>query len=193
MIIGVTGKNGSGKGTVVEHLLNKGFAQLSLSDEIRYEAKKRGIELARPELQRLGIIMRQEEGSNVLAKRALSKAEPGKNYVVDSIRNPAEVAELKKSPDFFLIAIDAPAQIRFEWLRKRNRESDPKSWEEFLETDLKEEGRDKFGNDRGESSQKVSECITTADFHILNDGDIGNLWRKTEDVFQEVLGTKESN
>ena len=41
MIIGLTGKNGSGKGEVVNFLTQAGFVPYSLSDILREELKKR--------------------------------------------------------------------------------------------------------------------------------------------------------
>jgi dephospho-CoA kinase len=47
MIIGLTGKNGSGKTEVSEYLKNRGFEYHSLSDEIRNEIRRRGLEITR--------------------------------------------------------------------------------------------------------------------------------------------------
>ena len=40
MIIGLTGKNGSGKGTVAEILKSRGFQYYSLSDSLRDELNR---------------------------------------------------------------------------------------------------------------------------------------------------------
>ena len=47
MIIGLTGKNASGKGEVASYLQKKGFIYYSLSDELREEAKEKNIEPTR--------------------------------------------------------------------------------------------------------------------------------------------------
>jgi len=44
LIIGLTGKNCAGKGTVAEYLAKKGFVGYSLSDIIREELSKKKIE-----------------------------------------------------------------------------------------------------------------------------------------------------
>jgi len=54
MIIGLTGTMASGKDAVADILKKKGFICLSLSDEVREEAKNRQIELTRENLQILG-------------------------------------------------------------------------------------------------------------------------------------------
>ena len=47
MILGVSGFNGSGKGEVIRFLTERSFYALSLSDEIRAELARRGLEETR--------------------------------------------------------------------------------------------------------------------------------------------------
>ena len=70
---------------------------LSLSQEVREEAKKRGMALERKTLQDIGNLMRIEEGSASLAKRIIKKIDKTKDYIIDGIRNSGEVEEFKKS------------------------------------------------------------------------------------------------
>ncbi|MBI2107815.1 AAA family ATPase [Candidatus Woesearchaeota archaeon] len=69
MIIGLTGKNASGKGEAAAYLKKKGFEYHSLSDILREEATKRGIEHARENLINLGNELRSQFGPNYLAKK----------------------------------------------------------------------------------------------------------------------------
>ena len=50
MIIGLTGKNGSGKGEAASFLKERGFHYYSLSDALREEAGKRNLEICRDSL-----------------------------------------------------------------------------------------------------------------------------------------------
>jgi len=56
-------------------------------------------------------------------------------YIVDGIRNPGEIDELIKinqgEDKFYLISVDAPREKRFEWIIKRARSSDPKTYKDF--------------------------------------------------------------
>ena len=67
MIIGLTGKNAAGKGEIANYLKTKGFVYYSLSDVIREEATKRGLEHTRDNLIRLGTEMRETHGNSILA------------------------------------------------------------------------------------------------------------------------------
>lgn len=74
MIIGLTGFNGCGKGKVAEYLEKKGFSKFSLSDELREEARKKGVkELTKEFLIILGNELREKNGPNYLAIRVSEK------------------------------------------------------------------------------------------------------------------------
>ena len=76
MIIGLTGKNGSGKGEAAHFLKERGFHYYSLSDALRDEAKKRGQEVTRDTLLALGNELREKEGPGCLAERIIAKLDP---------------------------------------------------------------------------------------------------------------------
>jgi dCMP deaminase len=172
MIIGLTGSISSGKGAVAEFLKSKDMIYLSLSDEVREEAKNRKIEITRENLQNLGNAMREKEGNGVLAKRVIKKIKSQKysNVIIDGIRNPDEITELKKLSKFFLVAVDAPQEIRFKRLVSRNRESDPKTWQDFIKIDNRD-----LGINEKSSGQQVGKCIQMADVKIINNKTVEDL------------------
>src|SRR5690349_7206564 len=114
MLIGLTGRNAAGKGEVARYLQRKSFYYYSLSDAIRDEIRSRGDEPTRERLIIVGNELRQRYGSKILAERILEKIEDDKHYVIDSIRNPAEVDAFRAAKHFKLIRIEAPAEIRFQ-------------------------------------------------------------------------------
>jgi dCMP deaminase len=131
MIIGLTGRNAAGKGMAAEYLKSKGFGFYSLSDVIREEVRSRGLELTRDALIATGRELRARHGTGYLAERIFERLEPGMNYVVDSFRHEDEVAVFRKSSEFHLLAIQASAEVRFQRIKSRGRESDPKTLEDF--------------------------------------------------------------
>src|SRR3989338_3756441 len=132
MIIGLTGENCAGKGTTAEYLRKKGFYYLSLSDAIREELSAAGMEITRENLIAKANELREKFGAGVLAEKVLLKVQPDRNYVIDSIRNPAEVEALAKKSGFFLLYITAPPETRFVRMKLRDREDDPKTFDAFL-------------------------------------------------------------
>lgn len=185
-IIGLTGTIGSGK-DIVREILEKKFDTVSvrLSDLLdTNELKKKGIKITRDIQQNLGNELRKKYGAHVLAKLAIDFMKKNTDIkVIDGIRNPGEVDFLRQQfgDDFKLIAIDASQQIRFERIVKRNRDIDPKIWEEFVATDERDQGKD-----QPEYGQQVRKCIEMADVVLQNDGSLEEFQKKVEDVIKEI-------
>jgi dCMP deaminase len=176
MIVGVTGRNCSGKDTVAEILIKKSFYHYSLSDALREELRKRGKEVTRENLIELGNSLRSTHGHGVLAEMALRAMKSDKNYVVTSIRNPGEVETLRKArKDFVLVTIDAPASVRFERLKSRAKKEDVsvKTLEDFKILEKQDESSDP-------SKLQVVKVMKMADVVITNEADLDTLHTNTD-------------
>jgi len=186
MIIGLTGPIGSGKGTVADYLSKKGFTKYSLSDAIRGELAKRGEWPTRDNLIKTGNELREKHGFGILAERILEKIETDektgrKDFIVDSIRNPAEVKALRKRADFFMAAIDAPKKTRFARIKARARENEPQNWREFLRIDSAEV------NGTSDASQRILDCMKMADAVVLNDTTQEDLFTKIDIMLHDLI------
>jgi dCMP deaminase len=182
MIIGLTGRNGSGKGEAVSFLQYKSFYPYSLSDVIREEVRMQGKEITRERLIEVGTELRTQGGTAVLAERLLEKIEDDKNYVIDSFRHPDEVKAFKACPDFRLIFVEADPIVRFERVRDRGREKDATTVEEFLEI----EGREVAATDW--HGQQLDAVEKVADFTITNNGSLGDLQEQLSDLLKRMMG-----
>lgn len=186
-VIGLTGTIGSGK-DVAREILEKKFnaRAIKLSDLLDYSAlKKQGIKITRKIQQDLGDELRKQYGAHILAKIALDFMKKSDNVkIIDGIRNPGEVGYLREQfgDNFILIAIDAPQQVRFERLFKRNRVADPKTWEEFTVADERDQGKD-----QPNYGQQVSKCIEMADIVLQNDSTLEEFKGKVEDLVKDIL------
>jgi dephospho-CoA kinase len=180
MIIGITGSMACGKEAVSRFFIDKGFEHNFLSKELREELKERGIEISRANLQNLGDELRVKEGNGFLAKRMLKRLGKG-NFIIDGIRNPGEVEEFRKEKDFILIAIDADQKIRYERSISRSKTSDAKTWEEFLKMDKRD-----FGTEEAESGQQVEKCMALADFKIINNTNLEDLYTKLDELYSKI-------
>jgi len=179
LIIGLTGKNGSGKGEVAEALRGLNFQYYSLSDALRDELTTQGKEVTRDNLIEVGNYLRKTFGPSVLAGKILEKIEGDKNYVIDSIRNPYEVHALKKRKNFSLVCVSAVPEIRFERLKQRARENDPQTLEDFLVLEEKEAKGD-------EHTQNLDATAELADVIIDNNDSIDVLHEKVKEVIQAL-------
>jgi dCMP deaminase len=180
MLIGLTGRNAAGKGEVARYLQKKSFYYYSLSDAIRDEIRSRGDELTRERLIVVGNELRQKYGANILAERILAKIEDDKHYIIDSIRNPAEVDAFRAAKHFKLVRVDAPADLRFQRILSRQRESDPRTLEEFIAL----EDREAEGDD---SSQNLVKVELMADHALVNDGALEKLYPQIDELLLRLL------
>jgi dCMP deaminase len=181
MIIGLTGKNGSGKTAVCDYLKSRGFEYHSLSDAIRNEIRSRGVEITRDKLIEVGTELREKHGPGILAERVLAGLDNDHNYVIDSIRNPYEVDALKRRPDFTLLVLEADEKIRFERSRLRGRENAAQTFEQFMAEEVREL---ESGNP---ASQQLIATQQKADISISNNGTVEELHRRLDEVLPPLM------
>lgn len=185
-VIGITGTIGSGKEAARE-IITRNFNcyHSTLSALIRTEMlEKRKIKVDRSNLQNLGNDLRKQYGNDVLVKLAWNFLQKNKEFIIiDGIRNPGEIEFLKKVAEFYLIAVDAPIELRFERLMKRGGPKDVKTMEEFLELNERD-----MGANEPEYGQRVKDCMNMADFTVVNDGDKRQLESKVLEVMKQIKG-----
>lgn len=170
-LIGLTGTNGSGKGEAAAFFTQHGFAYFSLSDLIREKLKEQNIEPSRDNLISMGNTMREQLGPDILARQVMKKITH--NSVIDSIRNPKEILYLKRIKNFILLAIDAPAAIRYERVKNRGRNESASSLQEFIEKEAQEMSSNS-------SHQQLKQCMQMADVTITNAGSLDDFFKKLE-------------
>ena len=182
IVIGLTGTNCAGKGTVAEYLKTKSFYYESLSDIIREKLREENKEINLDNLVAKGNELREKYGAGILANLMLEKIEDDncKNYVVDSIRNMQEINSLRKMSCFFLFDIDAPLETRFSRLVSRNREGDLKTLEEFIADEERQ-------NSTNQLHQQIRKCGVFANVHIYNDSSIENLYSNVDSALNSLL------
>ena len=182
-VVGLTGKNASGKGTVAELLVKNQFIYHSLSDSLRDELKVLKKDETRENLIEIGNKLRENGGPGVLADKMIDKLDLENNHIVDSIRNPVEVNSLRNkllSHKFVLISIDADSRIRYDRLSLRGRIGDSDSWENFVDQEKQEENND------DPNKQQLSKTMNLADYFIDNSGTLEDLKKQVEDVLSRL-------
>jgi len=184
-VIGLTGSIGSGK-ELVKDILMKRFNcwYVHLSSMIRGELEKKRSGFTRRTMQDLGNELRKRYGSHILAKLAVEYMQRDKEMlIVDGIRNPGEIGYLRKKfgKDFVLIAADAPQQLRFERIIQRARPTDPKTFEEFVALDERDQGKGE-----PDYGQQTVKCREQADFVVVNNGTPGEIESKVNEIIQKI-------
>jgi dephospho-CoA kinase len=192
IIIGLSGTNLSGKGTVRE-IIEKRFKtySTSLSDVLREDLKEKEIEPTRDALIAYGNELRKNEGSDILARRTSEKLEKQAQAqdfdiaLFDSVRNIREIEFLKKKyrGRFKLLFVDATVEIRYKRSIARARAGEHQiSFDQFKKIDDIESGKTEEAH-----VQQLVKCGQVADIVIINEGTFEKLEEKVVSVLKEYL------
>ena len=179
MLVGLTGRNASGKSTLVSWFSGRGLTSVSCSDSIRTWLRGQGLETTREALIEGGRELRRDGGAGILAEMLLEILD-GEDAVVDSIRTPAEVEALRSRGDFVLIEVRADEESRWQRMTSRGRAGDPTEKEAFLS----HEAAEATSND--EAGQALDATSAMADITVLNDGTLDDLEEKLEGIWSSI-------
>lgn len=174
--IAFTGMPGAGKTEAVKVAREMGLEIISMGDEVRQEAKRRGLKLTDENVGKLADVMRKEYGKDIWAKKCLEKIKGKEIVVIDGIRNIEEVERFRKEiKDFILIAIHASPATRYERLVKRGREDDSLNIEDLK---IREKRELEWG---------LGNVIAMADIVVVNEGDLEEFKEKVKKILQEII------
>lgn len=183
-LIGIAGTNGSGKDTVGRILKEKyGWMFISVSDLLRDECRKRGLEVNRENLRAISAEWRREGGLGVLVDkavelfRAVSGAYAG--LAISSLRNPGETARVRELGGIN-VWVDANPRIRYERIQAAERGrggEDDKTYEEFL---AEQEAEMKTSGDA--ATLDMASVRADTDVQILNEADLTALESSVADL-----------
>jgi dephospho-CoA kinase len=170
MILGFTGTNGAGKGTVVNYLVEKkGFAHYSARGFLLEELALRGVSDDRSALRDIGNELRRMHGPAFVVEQLFQRAEEGGvDAIIESLRSTGE-AEFLKGQGAKIGAVDAERKLRYERAVLRGHTTDKVSFEDFC-----------IQEDREMASiepwdMNIFGVMTMADFTLENNGTLDEL------------------
>ena len=178
VVIGLVGMPGAGKAVLRGAAESMSLSVVIMGDEIRDEAKRRGLEPTPENIGRIMLILREEEGPTAVARRCIPKIEEARSDIVfvDGVRSLEEVDEFKRRfANVSLVAVHSSSEARFQRLSKRNRSDDPKGWDVFYQRDLRE------------LSVGQGDVIALADYMIVNEGSYDEFKARIDEVLQAVI------
>ena len=185
LIVGLTGAFGSGTTFLADNFFKKeGFIKGSLSQILKdkFKEKEGRAHENRHELQEFGNELREEDIS-ILAKlldQEMISKDKEHSFVVESIRNPAEIKYFReKYPEFILIGVFADYDVRWE----RVKESYGGSKDSFDA----DEQRDK-GSYEPVYGQKISDCFFESDLILSNNDFINGKNKAYEGMRDKIRG-----
>ena len=181
LIIAVTGLRGAGKSLVKEVGEEFGIPSLEMSDAVLDAMERIGVkrdgEMGSVDIRDFAKMMRERFGPDVFARKTIEKLlEQGyQTVIVSGVRGMYEIETFRKHGRVVIIAVVADKQLRFKRTVARNRQHDPKTYEEFILADEKDKG---FG---------VDEVIENADYVIENNGTIAEAKEKVRSVLRTIV------
>lgn len=202
--VGATGLPGVGKGAFIE-LLRESLAEkgletryYSLSNELRTEARRRGLTIERMVLRDIGNELRQAHGAGVLSlyvhrqieRDIIENPNPPFVAVIDGLRNPEEITVLreKMGEAFCMVAVTAPIDILLERIAARARPDEPQA---FIQE--KEAARQMIIGESGQGEpthgHNINQCINMADVSLNNAGSMDALRRNTAQLASRLIQT----
>jgi dephospho-CoA kinase len=176
MVIGVTGTNGAGKGTVVDYLVTKGFAHYSVRAFLIEEIERRGLVVDRSSMRDVANDLRKQHKPSYIVETLHTRAlEKGGDAVIESIRALGEV-EYLESHGAHLIAVDAERHIRYERAVGRGSHTDNVDFDTWVIQEERE------WHNAEAHDMNVPGVIAKADAVIENNGSLEDLHRQVESV-----------
>lgn len=174
---------GCGKGEVVKILEEKGFKYVRLSSMVREEAKRRGVGEEREQLMEVGNSMRAAGGNGVLATKTLETIQSSDHdlWIVDGIRNPAEIDELQKGEGVHIVGVTADREMIVDRIMSRAREGDATTRQE-IEAKMDRE----WGIGEPPEGQQVGQCMEKVDVTIENNGTLEELAEKFISYYNQI-------
>jgi dephospho-CoA kinase len=179
-VVGVVGYIGSGKDTIAKYISNKCSMKIfSIIDIAREIAQNEGLSATRENLQTITEKYYKKFGKTYFIRETIRRIKhSNENAVITGVRAPIDATTLRDHfhDNFILICVTASRRIRFQRLLKRNEPRDPKTWQEFLEQDQKEE-----------EIFQLTETCRLADYRLTNNETVEKLYQKVDRIIEERL------
>lgn len=180
-IIGITGTNGAGKGTVVSYLVkNHGFAHFSVREYLVQKILEKGMQVNRDSMRVVANEIREEYGAGYIVKELYLRAiELNQPSIIESIRCVGEVLTLQELQSFELWAVDADIETRYQRSIERGSSTDNITLEEFIEKENLESTSD------DPAKQNLPKCIELSTRIFYNNGSIEELEIQIEQLLSQ--------
>ncbi|MBL7206368.1 MAG: AAA family ATPase [Candidatus Aenigmarchaeota archaeon] len=180
IVVGIMGLIGSGKDEAADYMVKKyGFHKIALGDVVREYTKKDGLELNRINLQKTQKKYRDRYGKLFFSDKVIEKVkeEGWEKSIIAAIRVSQETKSIKKAfgKDIKIIIVEASPKIRFERLKKRKSDRDPKTFEEFQ---VQERNESKYFD--------YENTFKLADIKITNNGTRREFYKKIDDLMKNI-------
>lgn len=176
-VIGIIGTIGSGKDAAGDYISGKlDIPSFQISSPLKKICVETGIEPTRENLIALGTKLAYEHGDGYLAEYIIQHMPD--RAIITGMRQLGQVAVLKSLSRLTLISIDANPSILFERVKNNNKLGEANTIDEFI---CREKAENSTPN-----AQRLFECMKLADYHLLNEGSLEDLYAKLDKILALV-------
>jgi dephospho-CoA kinase len=179
MIIGLTGKRGTGKDTVASYLAEKhGFRAADFTrDVLAPELEKQGRQVTRDNLIDLAMEGRRKHHNGVWAEKLCDviKGKGADDYTISGIRFTEEVAIFRQrfGEQFILISLVADDRARYERSMRRGTKGEQgMTFARYMETEKKP------------TETAILKTMELADYAVDNNGTLDDLFKEVETIIK---------
>lgn len=176
LIVAVTGLPGSGKSTFAMALAEALRAPVVvMGDLVREEVKRRGLEVTPANVEAVATELRARYGRGAVGElaKALIVSFGNRFVVVDGVRSPEEVTIFRSIAPTCVAAVHSSPRTRLVRLLARSRPGEgSEDLFRFRDTKNLEYG--------------IAEVIATADYMVVNEGDLDSLRAKALELAREI-------
>jgi dephospho-CoA kinase len=187
MLVVLTGPMAAGKGSVEKWARARNIPFVSMSELIEEHAGMQKEEIGREGMQDFANGQRHAHGADLYARRIAERIGTidSSLIIVDGMRNLHECEYFRTHFQTIVVGIvpESPEQ-EFQNVRKRRREGDPQTREQFERARQRE-----LGHGEGEEGQHVAACVDAADVVIVHGGGEGD-GAKLVERFEAILSER---
>lgn len=168
LVLGLTGKRGSGKDTAAEYLRDEyGFRILTYTDDVLGPVLRgTGKDVVRDNLIDLALDLRKKHGKDILTKMIADKVSKEGFWAISGVRYPEEDEYFRKTfgGNYRLVRIICSTEKRYERVVKRGTKGEASmTFDKFTEIEKRE------------TERMIEKTERVADFSIDNNGSIQDL------------------
>jgi len=179
IVLGLVGPMASGKGAMKKYIEEKyGGRDCRFSTVLREVLDRVGEPINRENMQKISTVLRQTFGEDLLAKVIVKDAGmiDSNIVIVDGVRREADIKYLKELENFYLIAINASPEVRYNRMIERNENvgDKDKTLEQFM-TDQ-----------QAEADREIPQVMKKADFTIDNSGGWDNFYAQIDVIIKKL-------
>lgn len=180
MILGITGTNGAGKGTVPSYLAERqGFKHYSARAFITKEIERRGRAVDRTSMNEVANDLRKLYGPEYVIQSLYDEAiTVGRDAIIESVRAIGEATFLKEH-GAFVVAVDADRMIRYNRIIARASATDKVSFEEFCAQEDRELAQTEAYD------MNILGVMAMADYTLCNEGTLEEFHQAIDEMITE--------